>query len=84
MCPPFVGKMVCHVLAIESDDGIVLVDTGLGMPDVATPKERLGRDFVAITRPRCDASETAIAQLKALGFSAKDVRHIVVTHLDLD
>jgi glyoxylase-like metal-dependent hydrolase (beta-lactamase superfamily II) len=84
MCPPFVGKMVCHVLAIESGDGIVLVDTGLGMPDVTTPKVRLGREFVAITRPRCDAGETAIAQLQALGFAPKDVRHIVVTHLDLD
>jgi glyoxylase-like metal-dependent hydrolase (beta-lactamase superfamily II) len=84
MCPPFVGKMVCHVLAIESADGLILVDTGLGMPDVATPKERLGRQFVAITRPICDASETALSQIQSLGFSAKDVRHIVVTHLDLD
>ena len=84
MCPPFVGKMVCHVLAIESGDGLVLVDTGLGMADVTTPKERLGREFVTITRPRCDPAETALAQLETLGFAAADVRHIVVTHLDLD
>jgi glyoxylase-like metal-dependent hydrolase (beta-lactamase superfamily II) len=84
MCPPFVGKMVCHVLAIESGDGLVLVDTGLGTPDVATPKERLGGSFVRLTRPACDPSETALAQLAALGFTARDVRHIVVTHLDLD
>ncbi len=84
MCPPFVGKMVCHVLAIETGDGVVLVDTGLGTPDVSTPAERLGRSFVAITRPRCDQSETALAQLAQLGLSARDVRHIVVTHLDLD
>ena len=85
MCPPFVGKMVCHVLAVETPaDGVVLVDTGLGSADVATPRARLGREFVAITRPRLDAAETAMAQLGRLGFSARDVRHVVVTHLDLD
>ena len=85
MCPPFVGKMVCHVLAVETPaDGVVLVDTGLGSADVATPRARLGREFVAITRPTLDASETALAQLQRLGFSARDVRHVVVTHLDLD
>ncbi|HEX8951618.1 MAG TPA: MBL fold metallo-hydrolase [Polyangia bacterium] len=85
MCPPFVGKMVCHVLAVETpSDGVVLVDTGLGSADLATPRQRLGREFVAITRPTLDGSETALAQLGRLGFSARDVRHIVVTHLDLD
>ena len=28
--------------------------------------------------------ETAITQIQALGFEAKDVRHLVLTHLDLD
>lgn len=85
MCPPFVGKMVCHVLAIETpSDGVVLVDTGLGSGDLAAPRQRLGREFVAITRPTLDASETALAQIQRLGFGARDVRHIVVTHLDLD
>ena len=71
MCPPFVGKMVCHVLAIETPSaGLILVDTGLGSGDVASPRERLGREFVAITRPRLQASETALAQLASLGFAA--------------
>src|ERR1700742_2435744 len=69
MCPPFVGKMVCHVLAIETPSaGVVLVDTGLGSGDVSAPRERLGREFVTITRPRLEASETAVAQLQELGF----------------
>ena len=85
MCPPFVGKMVCHVLAIETPSaGVVLVDTGLGSGDVSAPRERLGREFVTITRPRLEASETAVAQLQELGFAARDVRHVIVTHLDLD
>lgn len=76
--------MICHVLLIETPkDGLVLVDTGLGSLDVQNPK-RLGAPFVAITRPRLDHQETAIAQVKKLGYSVNDVRHIIVTHLDLD
>jgi glyoxylase-like metal-dependent hydrolase (beta-lactamase superfamily II) len=86
MCPPLglVGKMVCHCLAVETPAGIVLVDTGLGMSDVAKPAERLGRAFMFMTGPLCDASETALQQLAKIGAKASDVRHIVVTHLDLD
>ncbi len=84
MCPPFVGRLVCHCLAIETGDGLVLVDTGLGSHDLAEPRRRLSRSFLVITRPRFDAVETARAQLERLGFSARDVRHIVLTHLDMD
>lgn len=78
------AKLVCHVLLIETaKDGLVLVDTGVGKLDVENPK-RLGQPFLALTRPRLDLSETAIAQIQQLGFSVDDVRHIVLTHLDLD
>jgi hypothetical protein len=29
------GKLCCHCLAIETRDGLVLVDTGFGLRDVA-------------------------------------------------
>ena len=77
------GRTVCHCLLIEGDDGLVLVDTGVGTLDCDKPT-RLGRPFKALIRPRCDASETAVAQVKALGFEPEDVRHIIPTHLDLD
>lgn len=78
------GRMICHVLLIETPkDGLVLVDTGIGSLDVEDPL-RLGRPFVALTRPRLDWNETALAQVKALGHDVADVRHIVLTHLDLD
>jgi glyoxylase-like metal-dependent hydrolase (beta-lactamase superfamily II) len=76
------GRVVCHCLLIETDDGLVLVDTGLGMEDMADPG-RLGGVF-AILRPRTDVAETALKQIEALGFSAGDVRQIVATHLDPD
>ncbi|PWR23926.1 MBL fold metallo-hydrolase [Zavarzinia compransoris] len=77
------ARMVCHVLLIETSDGLVLVDTGLGTGDIARPR-RLGAGFVALTQPRLDRAETALAQIEALGFAAADVRHIVLTHMDLD
>jgi glyoxylase-like metal-dependent hydrolase (beta-lactamase superfamily II) len=77
------AEMCCHCLLIEGADGLVLVDTGLGTADVRDPRH-LGRGFLALTRPRLRAEETALQQVQALGFKAADVRHIVVTHLDLD
>ncbi len=78
------GRMVCHCLLIETDDGLVLVDTGLGTRDVEEPRRRLGGFFVAATRPRLSREQTALAHVERLGFRREDVRHIVPTHLDLD
>jgi glyoxylase-like metal-dependent hydrolase (beta-lactamase superfamily II) len=78
------GRMVCHCLVVETNDGLVLVDTGLGKGDIFDPRGRLGSFFVAVTRPRLDPQETALEQIIKLGFKANDVRHIVPTHLDLD
>ncbi|GAA2834784.1 MBL fold metallo-hydrolase [Kitasatospora paracochleata] len=76
---------VCHCLLVETDrDGLILVDTGLGTADVATPERTLGAEFLARARPVLDPAETALRQVVGLGFDASDVRHIVLTHLDLD
>jgi glyoxylase-like metal-dependent hydrolase (beta-lactamase superfamily II) len=78
------GEMVCHVLLIETArDGLLLVDTGFGGADCAMPA-RLPRAFRTLTRPRLDRAQTAAAQVERLGFAREDVRHVVVTHLDLD
>jgi glyoxylase-like metal-dependent hydrolase (beta-lactamase superfamily II) len=77
------ARLVCHVLLLETDDGLTLVDTGLGMGDIAHP-ERLGKDWLRNASPALTSEETAIEQVKALGFSATDVRHILLTHLDRD
>jgi glyoxylase-like metal-dependent hydrolase (beta-lactamase superfamily II) len=78
------GLMVCHCLLVETNDGLVLVDTGLGLDDVAHGRERLGHEFLWATRPRLDVEETAARQVERLGFRRSDVRHVVPTHLDLD
>jgi len=77
------APLVCHVLLVETDDGLVLVDTGFGLQDIARPGPRLGvfRHFV---RPGLDPDETAASQIERLGYTRDDVRHIVITHFDLD
>jgi glyoxylase-like metal-dependent hydrolase (beta-lactamase superfamily II) len=78
------ARMVCHVLLVETArDGLLLVDTGLGTGDIAEPA-RLGPGWVRMTAPRLDPAETALAQVRALGHAPADVRHIALTHLDLD
>jgi glyoxylase-like metal-dependent hydrolase (beta-lactamase superfamily II) len=76
--------LVCHCLLVEVGDALVLVDTGLGRADVADPRGRLGRSFLTMIRPTLDDRHTAITQLEQRGFDPRAVRHIVVTHLDLD
>jgi glyoxylase-like metal-dependent hydrolase (beta-lactamase superfamily II) len=75
--------IVCHCLAIETGDGLVLIDTGFGMEDARNPR-RLGTVFSTLMQPKPRVETTALKQLEALGFAATDVRHIVTTHLDLD
>src|SRR5262249_13454835 len=72
-------RLVCHVLLAETNDGLVLVDTGLGLNDIANPSQ-LGRRWVRQTSPRLDPAETAIEQVKKLGFAPREVRHIGLTH----
>lgn len=78
------GHMVCHCLLLETDDGLALVDTGLGTEDMANPGKRLGRTFAAMTGLVARQEDTALSQIQRLGFQRGDVRHIFVTHLDLD
>jgi glyoxylase-like metal-dependent hydrolase (beta-lactamase superfamily II) len=78
------GKLCCHCLAVETSDGLVLVDTGFGLGDVHDPRTRLSKFFLALLSPEFREEMTAIRQLEHMGFRASDVRHIVMTHLDFD
>jgi hypothetical protein len=97
MCPPgrrmMDGRMgtsgpaalVCHCLLVETDRGLVLVDTGFGLNDVREPRPRLSRLFLEVLcRPQLHEEMTAIRQIERLGFKASDVSDILLTHLDFD
>ncbi|MEW2397979.1 MBL fold metallo-hydrolase [Streptomyces sp. NPDC046862] len=77
------ADLVCHVLLIETGSGLVLVDSGYGLDDIADPGRRVGpsRHYV---RPVLDPREAAARQVERLGFRRDDVRHIVLTHFDAD
>lgn len=77
------AELCTHVLLVEAADALVLVETGFGRDDVAN-QARLGQPFRAMVRPRPRYEETAHAQISSLGLDPADVRHIVLTHLDLD
>ncbi len=82
------GRLVCHCLLIEHDSGLILVDTGYGLRDVARPHRgphpRITRVMRSMLNIRLREEETALRQIEALGFRASDVRHILLTHLDFD
>lgn len=78
------AHLICHCLLIETEAGLVLIDTGYGTQDVRQPRDRLSSFFLALNRPQLRPEETALAQVVRLGFRPEDVRHIVVTHLDFD
>jgi glyoxylase-like metal-dependent hydrolase (beta-lactamase superfamily II) len=76
------SPMVCHVLLIETDNGLVLVDSGYGIDDCTDPR-RVGPSRHIVRAILSDA-ETAAHQIEQLGFARDDVRNIVITHLDVD
>lgn len=79
------AQLVCHCLLVETDSsGLVLVDTGFGSRDVEDPYERLSPLFIHMNRIQLEHRYTALAEVTSRGFSPRDVRHIVLTHLDFD
>lgn len=73
--------MVC--LLIESEQGLILLDTGLGLDEYAHPSW-MTRMFRVITVTPFDVNEAAVNRIRALGFDPADVRHIVLTHMHFD
>jgi glyoxylase-like metal-dependent hydrolase (beta-lactamase superfamily II) len=78
------GRLVSHCLLLESDAGLVLVDTGYGLRDVRDPRSRLAKPFLTLLAPELREEMTAVRQIAQLGFDPRDVRHIVLSHLDFD
>lgn len=82
MNPPTVSEIVCHVLLCETDEGLVLVDSGLGKASFADPS-RMG-PVRFMLRPIREDARTALGQIEAMGHSGDEVTHIVLTHMDFD
>ena len=81
--PPF-PPACCHCLMLSEGDQVVLVDTGIGLQDIADPLERIGRDAIAAPGFQFLSSATAARQLAELGHPPHAVTDIVLTHCDPD
>lgn len=79
-----VAEMALHCLLVETDAGLVLIDTATGLRGVHQPQRWLGRAFLRMFRPVVGEDDTAVRQVEGMGFSRNDVRHVIPTHLDLD
>lgn len=79
------GDLCTHCMLLETDGGLVLIDTGYGLADVLrrSPR-RLAYTWPLVLNTQLRESDTALRQVEALGFAAADVRHVVLTHLDFD
>jgi glyoxylase-like metal-dependent hydrolase (beta-lactamase superfamily II) len=74
---------VIHCVLVETDDGLLLVDTGFGTRDCITPTPFI-RLMMALGGSPRDLEETAAKQVERLGYVPEDVRHIVLTHFHYD
>ena len=70
-------------ILVQTSDGPVLVDTGLGTKDYLQPGKMMRFFLVAMRSPR-DVNETAINEIQRLGYHSSNVRHIIMTHLHFD
>jgi glyoxylase-like metal-dependent hydrolase (beta-lactamase superfamily II) len=68
---------------VNTDQGLVLVDTGLGLHDHLNPT-RLVRFFQPVFGIQYAPDETAVRQVARRGIQPEDIHHIVMTHLHFD
>jgi glyoxylase-like metal-dependent hydrolase (beta-lactamase superfamily II) len=77
-------ELVSHVIVLELDDRLVLVDAGIGLTDMAAPDVRLGADFVTGSGPVLEPERTVVRQLEQRGLDPAAVTDVLLTHPDLD
>lgn len=77
-------QAACHCLLIECDGRLTLIDTGIGLQDIARPQERIGQPAIDAAGFQFHESLTAVRQIEQLGFQTSDVTDIVLTHADPD
>jgi len=77
------ARVVIHCVLVETDDGLLLVDTGFGTRDCIAPTPFM-RVMMALGGHPRDLEETAARQVERLGYGLEDVRHVVLTHFHYD
>ena len=84
MYPKFLKwKAGNNAILVDTDQGPVLIDTGIGMHDHVSPT-RLVKFFRFLFGIPCAPDETACHQLERMGIEPQEVRNIILTHLHFD
>jgi len=81
---PFIHiDAIVYCLLVETSSGLILVDSGFGSLDYSVPslKMRFFLHYMGVPR---NPDETALFQIKSLGYDLKEVKHIIQTHLHID
>ncbi len=81
--PGFTRAVPTYCLLVETNEGLVLVDSGLGVRDCTHPTWRI-RLYARTLGAAMEMEETARRQIVRLGYRHEDVTHIVLTHMHLD
>ena len=77
-------QAACHCLLLEHSGRLVLVDTGIGLRDIAQPQQRIGQPVIDAAGFQFHESLTAVRQIERLGYQLTDVTDIILTHADPD
>jgi glyoxylase-like metal-dependent hydrolase (beta-lactamase superfamily II) len=77
--------LVTRVLLLESPEtGPMLIDSGYGIADSTRPLKGLGPGYGIVAGAHLTAADAVAHQLEARGIQPGHIRHILITHLDLD
>lgn len=74
---------ITRCLLIDTGEGLILVEAGVGLQDFLQPNLRF-RIFFAANRGNRNPEQAAIRQVIRLGYKPEQVQHIVLTHMHLD
>jgi glyoxylase-like metal-dependent hydrolase (beta-lactamase superfamily II) len=77
-------RALCHCILLEDKDGLALIDTGIGIQDVRYPIERIGKEAIEAAGFKFEIVDTAVNQIRNIGFNPDDVKDCVISHLDAD
>lgn len=73
----------CHCCLLETEKGLVLIDSGFSQNDLKNRFSRLGAMSISMGED-FKPENSVFRQVQRLGFKPEDVQHIVLTHMDPD
>ena len=81
---PVGGRAIGHCLLVQTDDRLILIDTGIGLQDTLTPLERLGQPLIDEVGFQLNEASTAFRQIERMDLDPHRVTDCILTHLDPD